>query len=83
MWSVTIRNLPDEVHKAIRTRAVQHGHSMQDELYDILVHAVNPAARPKLGDLLESIGQKVKLTDEELAAFESDHSAAPATTFAP
>ena len=36
MPSVTIRNVPDEVHRAIRVRAAQHGHSIEAEMRDIL-----------------------------------------------
>ena len=49
MPSVTIRNVPDEVHRAIRVRAAQHGHSIEAEMRDILESAVKPAGRVKLG----------------------------------
>ena len=38
---------------------------------DILEVAVKPQGRIRLGSLLAEIGRKVKLTDEELAVFES------------
>ena len=54
MPSVTIRNLPDEVHRAIRVRAAQHGRSIEAEMRNILESAVKPQGRVKLGSMLAS-----------------------------
>ncbi|SHI29917.1 FitA-like ribbon-helix-helix domain-containing protein [Pollutimonas bauzanensis] len=78
MRSVTIRNVPDEVHRAIRVRAAQQGRSIEAEMRDILESAVKPQGRIKLGSLLTEIGRKVKLTDEEFAIFESVRDNTPA-----
>jgi plasmid stability protein len=78
MPSVTVRNVPDEVHRAIRVRAAQHGRSIEAEMRDILESAVKPQGRIKLGSLLVEIGRTVKLTDEEFAIFESVRDKAPA-----
>ena len=78
MPSVTIRNLPDEVHRAIRVRAAQHGRSIEAEMRNILESAVKPEGRVKLGSMLAEIGRQVKLTDEELATFESVRDKTPA-----
>ncbi len=83
MSSVTVRNLPDEVHRAIRIRAAQHGRSMEAEIRHILEAAVKPQGRVKLGSMLAEIGREANLTEEEFAAFESarDKSAARAASF--
>ncbi|MFT4102674.1 MAG: Arc family DNA-binding protein [Burkholderiaceae bacterium] len=78
MPSVTIRNVPDEVHRAIRVRAARHGRSIEAEMRDILETAVKPQGRVKLGSLLTEIGRKVKLTEEEFALFENVRGKAPA-----
>ena len=78
MPHVTIRNLPDEVHRAIRVRAAQHGRSIEAEMRNILESAVKPQGRVKLGSMLAEIGRQVKLTDEELATFESVRDKTPA-----
>lgn len=78
MPSVTVRNVPDEVHRAIRVRAAQHGRSIEAEMRDILESAVKPQGRIKLGSLLVEIGRTAKLTDEEFAIFESVRDKAPA-----
>lgn len=70
MAMLTVRNLPDEVHRALRVRAAQHGHSMEAEVREILESAVAPEGRVKLGSLLADIGRQARLTDEEFAVFE-------------
>lgn len=81
MRAVTIRNVPEEVHRAIRVRAARNGRTLQAEMCEILATAVKPEGRIKLGDLLADIGRKVKLTDEEMAVFERGHSPARAASF--
>lgn len=57
MANVTVRNLPDEVHRALRVRAAHHGRSTEAEIRDILENAVRPPERVKLGSLLASIAR--------------------------
>ena len=59
MASVTVRNLPDETHRALRIRAAQHGRSTEAEIRAILENAVHPEGRIKLGSLLAEIGREV------------------------
>ena len=67
MAVLTVRNLPDEVHRALRLRAAQHGRSTEAEVRALLEEAVKPQGRLKLGSLLADVGRKAKLTDEEVA----------------
>ena len=78
MAMLTVRNLPDEVHRALRMRAGQHGHSMEAEVREILESAVSPAGRVKLGSLLAEMGRQAKLTDKEFAVFEQVRDKTPA-----
>lgn len=71
MRSVTIRNLPDEVHRAIRVRAARRGHSVEAELRDILEAAVRPPNRVKLGSMLAAAGRRIGMTEEDFAILES------------
>ena len=59
MASVTVRNLPDETHHALRVRAATHGRSTEAEIRTILENAVRPEGRVKLGTLLADIGREV------------------------
>ena len=59
MASVTVRNLPDETHRALRVRAATHARSTEAEIRAILENAVHPEGRIKLGSLLAEIGREV------------------------
>lgn len=63
---LTVRNLPDEVHRALRVRAAGHGRSTEAQVRAILEKVVKPQGRLKLGALLADIGRQVRLTDEEV-----------------
>lgn len=78
MASITVRNVPDEVRRAIRVRAAQHGRSAEAEIREILESVVKPEGRVKLGSLLAEIGREASLTDDEFAIFESVRDKAPA-----
>ena len=78
MAMLTVRNLSDEVHRALRVRAAQRGHSMEAEVRRILESAVSPEGRVKLGSLLADMGRRARLTDEEAAGFEQVRDKSPA-----
>ena len=78
MAMLTVRSIPDEVHRALRARAARHGHSMEAEVRDILKSAVSPHGRVKLGSLLAEMGRQAKLTDDEFAVFSQVRDKAPA-----
>lgn len=59
MPAITVRNIPDEVHRALRVRAAMHGRSTEAEIRDILETAVKPEGRIKLGSLLADIGREL------------------------
>ncbi len=80
MAMLTVRHLPDEVHRALRARAAQHHRSMEAEVRDILESAVSPQGRVRLGSLLVEIGQQARLTDQEFALFAQARDKAPART---
>jgi len=65
MASVTVRQLSDETHRALKVRAARHGRSTEAEIRHILDTAVNPPERIKLGSLLAQIGR-------ETGGFETD-----------
>jgi plasmid stability protein len=58
MPAVTIRNLSEEAHRALKVRASRHGRSTEAEIRDILEAAVRPARRVRLGSLLAEIGRE-------------------------
>ena len=78
MAMLTVRNLSDEVHRALRVRAAQHGQSMEAEVRQILTSAISPEGRIKLGTLLAYMGRQARLSDEEFAVFEQVRDKTPA-----
>lgn len=78
MAILTVRNVPDDVHRALRVRAAEHGRSTEAEVREILAAAVKPEKRVRVGDTLAAIGRKVGLTDEEFAVFENVRGKTPA-----
>ena len=79
MANLTVRNLPDEVHRALRVRAATHGRSTEAEIRDILEASVRPPDRIKIGSLLTSIAREAGgLTDDEAEHFEQLRDKTPA-----
>lgn len=78
MPSVTVRNVPDEVHRALKARAARHGRSAEAEMREILKNAVQTKERVKLGSLLADIGRKINLSDNEFAILEQSRDKTPA-----
>jgi plasmid stability protein len=58
MGMITVRNLPEEVHRALRVRAAGHNRSTEAEVREILERAVKPEGRVRLGSLLADIGRQ-------------------------
>lgn len=79
MPSMTIRNIPEEVHRALRVRATANGRSTEAEVRVILEQAARPEGRLKLGSLLASIAQEAGgLSDEEAEAINQVRDRRPA-----
>jgi plasmid stability protein len=57
MAAVTVRNLRDATHRALKLRAAQHGRSTEAEIREILENAVRP--KVGIGSALAAIGRSV------------------------
>jgi plasmid stability protein len=68
MPAVTIRNLSDATHRALKVRAAHHGRSAEAEMRDILEAAVRPDTRLRLGSALSERSRRLGLTNEDVAA---------------
>ncbi|HEY4081161.1 MAG TPA: plasmid stability protein [Burkholderiaceae bacterium] len=55
MAAVTVRNLPEKTHRALKLRAAKHGRSTEAEIRSILEEAVQP--KVGLGSALAAIGK--------------------------
>ena len=78
MAMLTVRNLPDDVHRALRLQAASHGHSTEAEVRQILANAVNPPNRIKMGQALAAIGRELGLTNQDVEAMEAMRQQKPA-----
>jgi len=78
MPAVTIRNLSDETHRALRVRAAHHGRSTEAEIRHIIEAAVRPAERLKLGSLLASMGRDAELSNVDVEALQKNRDQTPA-----
>ena len=70
MPAVTIRNLPEETHRALKIRAAQHNRSTEAEIRAILEAAVRPEDRLRLGTALAEMSQKIGLTNADVEALD-------------
>ena len=70
MAAVTIRNLSDEVHRALKVRAAKNNRSTEAEMRAILESAARPEGRLRLGTALSEVSRKMGLTNADIEALE-------------
>ena len=76
MAVVTVRNLPEETHRALKLRAAQHGRSTEAEIREILEWAVRPQQRLRIGSTLAEIARRSQVREEDLAVLKRDRTPA-------
>lgn len=82
MPAVTIRNLSDETHRALRVRAAHHGRSTEAEIRDIIEAAVRPIERIKFGSLLAAIGRDAELSNADVEELQQNRDRTPSEPMA-
>ena len=78
MAQITIRKLPDEVHRALKAKARREGQSAEALARKVLRDSLLPAQRARPGDMLRSIWQGVDL---EGVTFEDSQSLIDGASF--
>jgi antitoxin FitA len=78
MAMLTVRNLPDEVHRALRVQAALHGQSTEAEVREILTNAVKPETRVRMGEALAALGRTIGLTHEDFEVLDRVRDTTPA-----
>lgn len=73
MAAITVRNLSDETHRALKARAARHGRSTEAEIRAILDESVSSSDRVKLGSLLVDIAWTAGTVDLVLERDRSPH----------
>lgn len=64
MPNLTVRNLSEEIHRALRLRAARHGRSTEAEVRVILEETVRPPKRLKIGSEIHRIAREIGGMDE-------------------
>jgi plasmid stability protein/predicted nucleic acid-binding protein len=70
MPAVTIRNLSEETHRALKVRAAEHNRSAEAEMRAVLEDAVRPANRLRLGTALANMTRNIELTNADVETLE-------------
>ena len=78
MSTLTLRNLPVNLHRALRVRAATHDRSIEAEVREILVNVVQSAIRVRMGDALAALGRKTRLTNKDIEVIERVRGRRPA-----
>ena len=78
MAAVTIRNLSEEAHRALKLCAAQHNRSTEAEMRAILEAAVRPEGRLLLGTALSDVSREMGLTNADIEALEQARDPRPA-----
>jgi plasmid stability protein len=60
MAAMTVRNIPDDIHKALKRRALQHGRSAEAEVRSILQEALGEEPKVGLGTALVELGRRLR-----------------------
>jgi plasmid stability protein len=55
MPALTIRNIPDDVHRGLKALAARHGRSAEAEVRELIAAAVKPEGRLRMGEALAAI----------------------------
>ena len=78
MPAVTIRNLPEATHRALKLRAAEHGRSTEGEMRHILETAVRPDTRLRLGSALAENSRRLGVTNADIDALDQTRDKTPA-----
>ncbi|OYU70831.1 MAG: plasmid stabilization protein [Alphaproteobacteria bacterium PA2] len=78
MAAVTIRNLSDAAHRALKARAARHNRSTEAEIRSILEASVQSEQRVKLGASLAELSRRAGLTNADIEALDTARDGRPA-----
>ena len=72
MPSVQIKNVPDDVHRTLRTRAAANGQSLQEFLLALLVEEASRASLDEVLDRLDRLSGGSVSIEEAVAVIRED-----------
>lgn len=80
MAQITVRQIPDEVHRALKAKAEQEGVSAEAKARQILAEGLFPTDQPPLGKRLRALARKLEV-DIEGVEFPRDRSGIDGANF--
>lgn len=75
MASLIVRDLSDEVHRALKARAARHSRSTEAEVRSILASAVEDEMNIALGSEIMAVGQELHGVDVDIVRESTPHQA--------
>lgn len=66
MPAITVRNIPDEIHRGLKALAARHGRSAEAEVRELISKAVQPEGALRAGEAMAAIWKPLRLSAEEL-----------------
>jgi plasmid stability protein len=78
MPALTIRNIPDDIHRGLKALAAKHGRSAEAEVRELIASAVFPSQRQRLGTAMTDVWGCVRLTEDEAQIIDGARDRAPA-----
>lgn len=66
MAMLTVRNLPDDIHRALKLQAAKHGRSAEAEVRKIIAQAVKPPSRLLMGNAMMQLARDAGITDADV-----------------
>ena len=74
MARMTIRNISDPLHRALKARAAANGRSAEAEVRWILGEAVKQPDGLRMGEALHALGRELAISDADVDAIEAQRS---------
>jgi antitoxin FitA len=78
MPALTIRNIPDDIHRGLKALAAKHGRSTEAEVRELITAAVFPSQRQRLGSAMADIWGCVRVTEYEAKLIDEARDRTPA-----
>jgi plasmid stability protein len=78
MGMMTVRNIPDEVHNALKARAKRNNRSTEAEVRAILEEVTRAETGLQMGDALSALGHRIGLADDDFDLIGQVRDTAPA-----
>ena len=80
MAQITVRQIPDEIHRALKAQAAQEGVSAEAKARQIIAEGLFPTDEPPLGQRLRAVAKRLDV-DMDRVVFARDRSGITGATY--